>query len=74
MTAKTLNRRVLLGGAGLGMAAASLSAKAAPPAKPDPLITEIQDWNRHLGDGVVSRPMASPRTLKKAWSAAMSNG
>ena len=27
---------------------------------PDPLITEIQDWNRYLGDGVDARPYGLP--------------
>ncbi|MFK8077841.1 MAG: sulfite dehydrogenase [Granulosicoccus sp.] len=35
-------------------------AVAAEQSKPDPLITEIQDWNRYMGDGVDSNPYGSP--------------
>ena len=36
------------------------SAGAARAAAGDPLITEIQDWNRYLGDGVQARPYGTP--------------
>ncbi|WP_163086634.1 twin-arginine translocation signal domain-containing protein, partial [Acinetobacter baumannii] len=58
-TVSTFNRRGFLGAAGLagaGVAASALDARAAPPSTPDPLITEVQDWNRTLGDGVQARP------------------
>jgi DMSO/TMAO reductase YedYZ molybdopterin-dependent catalytic subunit len=47
----------LLGGAAVAPAPARRGAG-------DPLITEIQDWNRYLGEGVDARPMASRRSLK----------
>ncbi|MGL5362252.1 MAG: sulfite dehydrogenase [Bosea sp. (in: a-proteobacteria)] len=64
---KTLNRRRFLGAsaAGAAMGLTGQSAKATEPAKPDPLITEIQDWNRYLGDGVDKRPYGSPSKFEK---------
>ena len=56
----TLNRRRFLSGlAGAGAALSSLQAKA-ESAKPDPAITEVQDWNRYLGDGVQKTPYGLP--------------
>lgn len=53
----------------LGLGAGALAAGAIPAAqassKPDPLITEVQDWARHLGDGVVSRPYGHPSEFEK---------
>ncbi|MGL4241306.1 MAG: sulfite dehydrogenase [Beijerinckiaceae bacterium] len=47
--------------AGAGAALASrAAAQAGPPEKPDPLITEIQDWNRTLGPGVDAAPYGKP--------------
>jgi sulfane dehydrogenase subunit SoxC len=48
-----LDRRRFLGAAGLAGAGAVLAAMpaVADEAKPDPLITEVQDWSRYLGDG-----------------------
>ena len=48
------NGLTLSAGMGLG---APLLAKAAGP---DPLITDIQDWNRYLGDGVDANPYDTP--------------
>lgn len=72
-TAKGLDRRSLLaalgGGAALasgaalgGGAAAGLTARpaAAAAAKPDPAITEVQDWSRFLGEGVAAHPYGKP--------------
>ncbi len=62
-----LDRRRFLGAAGAG--AAGLAASALPAGaqgtqvaarKPDPLITEVQDWNRVLGEGVADRPYGKP--------------
>jgi sulfane dehydrogenase subunit SoxC len=58
------SRRSLLRGtlAAGGAAAAGLlagRARAAAPS-PDPLITEVQDWNRYLGDGVDTAPYGLP--------------
>ena len=50
-----LNRRRFLGAAGFASAGAALStmpSAAGEMAKPDPLITEVQDWARYPGDGV----------------------
>ncbi|QCI68169.1 sulfite dehydrogenase [Phreatobacter stygius] len=69
-TVSTFNRRGFLGAAGVGAAslgtaglAASGTAFAAPA--PDPVITEVQDWNRTLGDGVQARPYGKPSAFEK---------
>lgn len=62
-----LDRRRFLGGAGLagaGLAASALPLRA-QEAKPDPLITNVQDWNRYLGDGVDKRPYGTPSPFEK---------
>jgi sulfane dehydrogenase subunit SoxC len=62
-SADVLNRRGFLGAAGLAGAGAALSAMpavAGDTIKPDPLITEVQDWQRYLGDGVDKRPYGAP--------------
>ncbi len=43
-----------------GGAIAASTASVANAVTPDPLITEIQDWNRYLGEGVDARPYGSP--------------
>jgi sulfane dehydrogenase subunit SoxC len=62
-----VNRRGFLSAAGLAGAGIAMSrrASAADAAKPDPLITEVQDWQRHLGDGVDKRPYGSPSKFEK---------
>jgi sulfane dehydrogenase subunit SoxC len=45
----------LAGGAAFAAAGVTRAAAAS-----DPLITEIQDWNRYLGEGVDSRPYGKP--------------
>jgi sulfane dehydrogenase subunit SoxC len=58
------SRRGFLGAAALtGAAIAALPARAQQ--KPDPLITEVQDWNRYLGDGVDQRPYGTPSRFEK---------
>ena len=67
-SADILNRRRFLGAAGLvgaGVALSSMPVVASDAAKPDPLITEVQDWNRYLGEGVQSRPYGSPSKFEK---------
>jgi sulfane dehydrogenase subunit SoxC len=67
-TAEVFNRRRFLGVAGLAGAGAvlpQLAAAAGEAPKPDPLITEVQDWNRHLGDGVDKRPYGAPSKYEK---------
>jgi sulfane dehydrogenase subunit SoxC len=67
-SADILNRRRFLGGAGLAGAGAVLSAipaVAGEGAKPDPMITDVQDWNRYLGDGVDKRPYGMPSKFEK---------
>ena len=65
-SSEILNRRKFLGAAGLAGAGIALSAKtsAAQTAKenikPDPLITDVQDWAKYLGDGVDKRPYGMP--------------
>ena len=66
--ADILDRRRFLGAAGLagtGAALSAVSAFAGEAPRPDRLITEVQDWNRHLGDGVQSRPYGSPSKFEK---------
>lgn len=58
MDAKT-TRRGFLGG-GLAAASGLVAASNARAASPDPAITEIQDWNRYLGDGVDAAPYGVP--------------
>jgi len=60
---KGLERRALLkkslalsGGVGASIAGANVLASSSP----EKLITEIQDWNRYLGDGVDARPYGRP--------------
>ncbi len=67
-SADILSRRRFLGGAGVAGAGAVLSAipaVAGEGAKPDPLITDVQDWNRYLGDGVDKRPYGMPSKFEK---------
>jgi sulfane dehydrogenase subunit SoxC len=55
------SRRNLLKTAALVGASAALAGKAsAQTAAPDPLITDIQDWNRTLGPGVDAAPYGKP--------------
>ena len=60
------NRRKFLG-ASLAGAGVALSAKQAlaQTGKPDPLITDVQDWQRYLGDGVDKRPYGTPSKFEK---------
>jgi sulfane dehydrogenase subunit SoxC len=53
-----LKRSLTVGGAAAG--ATTLGASAASLATPEALITEVQDWNRYLGDGVDSNPYGMP--------------
>lgn len=54
-------RQLLTAGlaAGAGSVLAGLAARTAA-ATGDPAITEVQDWNRNLGDGVDARPYGMP--------------
>ena len=64
-TETPLNRRRFLSAAGLagaGIAAGALPARAAEPEK---VITEVQDWNRYLGEGVQAHPYGSPSKYEK---------
>ena len=66
-SADILSRRKFLGAASLAGAGVALGAKPAMAegAKPDPLITEVQDWNRYLGDGVQKTPYGMPSKFEK---------
>ncbi len=67
-SAEFLNRRRFLSAAGLagaGAAMVSMPALAGESAKPDPMITEVQDWERYLGDGVDKRPYGAPSKFEK---------
>ncbi|MFC5396923.1 sulfite dehydrogenase [Bosea vestrisii] len=61
-----LSRRRFLGGAAVaGAGLAGTSIARAETAKPDPLITEVQDWSRYLGEGVDKRPYGTPSRFEK---------
>ena len=55
-TRRSFMASALAGGASLATATGTTRANAAD----DPLITEIQDWNRYLGDGVDAAPYGLP--------------
>lgn len=65
--ADPVSRRSFLSAAGLAGAGIAMprSAAASDAAKPDPVITEVQDWQRYLGDGVDKRPYGSPSKFEK---------
>jgi sulfane dehydrogenase subunit SoxC len=46
----------------------------AQAAAPDPLITELQDWQQYLGDGVDARPTACRSQYEAMWCAATCHG
>ncbi|WID98698.1 sulfite dehydrogenase [Bosea vestrisii] len=61
-----LSRRRFLGGAALaGAGLAGTGLARAETGKPDPLITEVQDWSRYLGEGVDKRPYGTPSRFEK---------
>jgi sulfane dehydrogenase subunit SoxC len=60
-----LNRRRFLGAAGLASASIAAGVLPARAAEPDPLITDVQDWNRYLGEGVQAHPYGSPSKYEK---------
>lgn len=65
---RSVSRRQLIRAAGLaagGLALGTSAARAASPEQPDPLITEIQDTARYLGDGVVAKPYGVPSKFEK---------
>jgi sulfane dehydrogenase subunit SoxC len=55
---------------------AALAAGAAGRARraDDPLITEMQDWNQYLGDGVDARPTVCRRNTRRMWCGATCPG
>ena len=57
---KGLARRGLFGA--MGLAGLAAPARAATP---DPLITEVQEWNQVLGEGVDARPYGMPSQFEK---------
>lgn len=64
-TAPNPGRRRFLSAAGLAGAAIATGGLGARAAAPDPAITEVQDWNRYLGEGVQSRPYGTPSSFEK---------
>jgi sulfane dehydrogenase subunit SoxC len=55
-------RKFLRGGIAMagGVAATAFGARPASSGPPDPLITEVQEWNQYLGDGVDAAPYGTP--------------
>jgi sulfane dehydrogenase subunit SoxC len=62
-----LDRRGFLGAAGAGAVVVTTggAAFAQSARKPDPLITEVQDWNRYLGESVAAHPYGMPSKFEK---------
>ncbi len=58
-------RRLLTSGAAGGATLLASATNALSASKPDPAITEIQDWNRYTGDGVDARPYGTPSAFEK---------
>jgi sulfane dehydrogenase subunit SoxC len=61
----TSRRRFLKSGLLGGVAATAGLASGRALADGDPLITEVQDWNRYPGDGVNARPYGTPSQFEK---------
>lgn len=60
------SRRRFLGGAALaGAGLVTAGSARAEVGKPDPLITDVQDWNRYLGEGVDKHPYGVPSRYEK---------
>ncbi|MCA0422636.1 MAG: sulfite dehydrogenase [Proteobacteria bacterium] len=57
--------RAGLAGAATAAGGAALAQAVASNAKPDPAITEVQDWNRYLGPGVEAAPYGKPSKYEK---------
>jgi sulfane dehydrogenase subunit SoxC len=60
-----VHRRRFLTAAGLAGAGLGLTGTGSAQTKPDPAITEVQDWNRYLGEGVQARPYGTPSGFEK---------
>lgn len=60
-------RRLLTGGiaAGAAVAASSLAVRKSSAGGGEEVITQIQDWNRYLGDGVDARPYGVPSEFER---------
>ncbi|MDJ0685753.1 MAG: sulfite dehydrogenase [Alphaproteobacteria bacterium] len=62
----TSRRAFLRGGSTLAVGAlAGAATVPAHAAQPDPAITEIQEWNQYLGDGVDAFPYGAPSSFEK---------
>lgn len=64
-SADRLNRRRFLGVAGAGAVLSAMPDTVRAQAKPDPLIIDVQDWQRYLGDGVDKKPYGVPSKFEK---------
>lgn len=61
-----ITRRGVLSAAGLAGASIALPSRGlAQAATPDPAITEVQDWQRRLGDGVDKRAYGTPSKFER---------
>lgn len=59
---RALLKKSLAVGGGLSASVASVSVSANQA--PEKLITEVQDWNRYLGDGVDAQPYGRPSSFE----------
>ena len=66
-TNTNMGRRRFLTAAGIAGAGAATGLIGAAKAQnaPDPLITNVQDWARTLGDGVQASPYGKPSKFEK---------
>ena len=62
MSTRTTRRNLMKGALAAGGAAVAATAARA---EGDPAITELQDWNQYLGDGVDTRPYGMPSQYEK---------
>jgi sulfane dehydrogenase subunit SoxC len=63
--ASPARRRLLAAGLAGGTGLALGGFKAAQAADGEAAITEVQDWNRYLGDGVDARPYGTPSEFER---------
>ncbi len=65
LSERITRRRLFSAAAAAGAGIAVPQRAAAADTKPDPAITEVQDWQRALGDGVDKRPYGLPSKFEQ---------